>query len=132
MSQKKALVTEVPGWIELTFIDPIVNYREMSEAWKFMFDWGKRTYPRYSFRFPCLTTCLLANEGEREPIFFSCFTSTMDVSKGAYYGIDIKGKSCAAPLIAENVYASFLMHPGEFYFLNPGVDLKKYQTQWYL
>ena len=34
--------------------------------------------------------------------------------------------------LAENVYASFLMHPGEFYFLNAGVDLQKYQTRWYL
>ncbi len=132
VSQKKALVTEIPGWIELTFLDPIIHFRGMSEAWRFMFDWGKRAYPRYSFRFPRLATCLLGNDGEAEPIFSSCFTCTINKSKNYYYGIDLSGQSCVAPVIAENVYVSFLMHPGEFYFLNPGVDLKRYQTQWYL
>jgi hypothetical protein len=134
LSLRKALVTEVPNWIEITFLEPICHNRGMSDAWKFLSDWGRRNYPRFSFNFPRVETCLVANDGEVKPVLFSCYTSTLSkkFDRSFYYSLDAEGKFCEEPLIAGNVYASFLMHPGEFFFLNPGVDLKRYQTHRYL
>lgn len=131
---RKAIVTEVPGWIEITFLEPIAHNKEMSAAWRFLGEWGKRTYPRYSFHFPSLEVCLLANQGEAKPPIVSCFTSSICRAKKSvsYYCIEADGSFGQEKTLAENVYASFLMHPGEFYFLNAGVDLQKYQTRWYL
>ena len=126
--QREAIVTEVSDQIEITFLKPITSDKTMSEAWNFMFDWGKKRYPRYVFHFPQLSACLNINDDEETPVFSSCFTSTKRTPKkiGDYYGIDENGLPCKAPDVAKNIYVSFYMHPGEFCFLNPRADLRKF------
>ena len=129
--QRKAIVNKVNGCCEITFLEPIACQQSFGEAWKVKGSWGDCHYPQYAISLPRAESLLFANKGN-ERLFTNCYTSSNYTDFhgriDSWYMIDedgeretVKGNKLA------DVYVALRVSTEEFFRLNPGVDLSKYQ-----